>query len=313
MIKNEVHMSNDYKYSIKECCGLSGKGVKDVLRMVSMGELVPLVFLRRNIKNNSDYDWDSPHTSSIHANIKCLRSGKLLSLSGKLIDPSDLSPDYSRYIKNGPDYLLLDIAPMVLDNWTTLPQEIFEPFWRDNLYSIQLQSIPYDKIHDFKIKAPVKLPEEDSNFVITFDPHLLITRDDIWFPQSEVKKAEAKNQIVKTSKAKNSNPELGLIFWRAFTDLEKAQSFEPRYKQVWETVYDEIETERQLNEAIPKKRTYDPHEHIFTIDSINTPSPKLNWLIADTDGRVSKQGTLALKSLPAMISKLKRNPPKIKI
>ena len=60
-----------------------------------------------------------------------------------------------------------------------------------------------------------------------------------------------------------------------------------------------------------KKRTYDPHEHIFTIDSIETPSPKLNWIIAGTAGRVIKQGTFSLSSLPSMMTKLKRTPPKI--
>jgi len=93
--------------------------------------------------------------------------------------------------------------------------------------------------------------------------------------------------------------------------LEIKQEFGPQYKQVWETVYNEVETEIQLNEPIPKRRTYDPHEHIYTIDSIDTPSPKLNWLIADTDGRVSKQGTFSLSSLPSMMTKLKRTPPKI--
>gem|GEM_PF-1083951 len=114
-------------------------------------------------------------------------------------------------------------------------------------------------------------------------------------------------------KNKKSNPELHKIFWRAFVHLRDKDEFpvEPQYKQVWETVYDEVETERQLNEPIPKKRTYDPHEHIFTIDSIDTPSPKLNWLIAGTDGRVSKQGTFSLSSLPSMMTKLKRTSPKI--
>ena len=132
-----------------------------------------------------------------------------------------------------------------------------------------------------------------------------------WFTQSEVKKTRSKKQSVKTIKSNKSNPELGLIFWRAFKYLENDQGFEPKYKQVWLTVYDEIETERQLNETIPEKRTYDPHEHIFTIDSIDTPSPKLNWLIAGTDGRVIKQGTFSLSSLPSMMTKLKRTPPKI--
>ena len=126
-----------------------------------------------------------------------------------------------------------------------------------------------------------------------------------------MKKTEAKKKFVKPRGKKISNHEIGLIFWRAFKYLENDQGFEPKYKQVWLTVYDEIETERQLNETIPEKRTYDPHEHIFTIDSIDTPSPKLNWLIAGTDGRVSKQGTFSLSSLPSMISKLKRTPPKI--
>ena len=85
------------------------------------------------------------------------------------------------------------------------------------------------------------------------------------------------------------------------------------HKQVWETVYNELRAEDRLrdNEKIPRKRKHDPHDHIEVIDPVNVPDPKLQWIISGSDSRISNQGTYSLSSLPPLLSKLKKNPPKI--
>ena len=114
---------------------------------------------------------------------------------------------------------------------------------------------------------------------------------------------------------KKSNPELHNIFWRAFIHLRDNDKFsvEPQYKQVWETVYNELRAEDRLrdNKKIPSKRKLDPHDHIEVIDPVNVPDPKLQWIISGSDSRISNQGTYSLSSLPPLLSKLKKNPPKI--
>jgi hypothetical protein len=108
-----------------------------------------------------------------------------------------------------------------------------------------------------------------------------------------------------------SNPELHKIFWRAFVFLRDEDGLEPQYKQVWETVYNELRAEDLLRdkETIPRKRKHDPHDHIEVIDPVNVPAPKLQWIISGTDSRISNQGTYSLSSLPPLLSKLKKNPP----
>ena len=131
--------------------------------------------------------------------------------------------------------------------------------------------------------------------------------------------ASAKNnfQISEKNYHKNekSNPELHKIFWRAFVHLRDKDEFpvEPQYKQVWETVYNELRAEDRLrdNKKIPRKRKHDPHDHIEVIDPVYVPAPKLQWIISGSDSRISDQGTYSLSSLPPLLSKLKKNPPKI--
>ena len=65
------------------------------------------------------------------------------------------------------------------------------------------------------------------------------------------------------------------------------------------------------NKKIPRKRKHDPHDHIEVIDPVNVPDPKLQWIISGSDSRISNQGTYSLSSLPPLLSKLKKNPPKI--
>ena len=44
MIENEVHMSNEYKYSLKEFSEYLGKSEIEILQMVSMGKQLPEVY-----------------------------------------------------------------------------------------------------------------------------------------------------------------------------------------------------------------------------------------------------------------------------
>ena len=297
-------MSNEYKYSLKEFSEYLGKSEIEILQMVSMGELIPEVYVRVLVESSPEIAMTKAHiqnSDGLHVNI-----------NGGLFDQNLVNEIDQIFIKN-PEHIPIDIATRVLNSWLLLPPSIFQDFWLSGCNSTRIYSLPLEILIPQKNTKHIlgfELPKI-TDFFVYFDPAPIITLKDIWFTQSEVKKTRSKKQSVKTRKSNKSNPELGLIFWRAFKYLENDQSSEPQYKQVWETVYDEVETERQLNEPIPKKRTYDPHEHIFTIDSIDTPSPKLNWLIAGTDGRVSKQGTFSLSSLPSKISKLKRIPPKI--
>jgi hypothetical protein len=238
--------------------------------------------------------------------------GLHVNINGGLFDQNLVNEIDQIFLKN-PEHIPIEIATRVLNSWLLLPPAIFKDFWLSGSNSTCIYSLPLKILITQKNTKRIlgfELPKI-TDFFVYFDPAPIITLKDIWFTQTEVKKTEAKKKFVKPRGKKISNHEIGLIFWRAFKYLENDQGFEPKYKQVWLTVYDEIETERQLNETIPEKRTYDPHEHIFTIDSIDTPSPKLNWLIAGTDGRVIKQGTFSLSSLPSMMTKLKRTPPKI--
>ena len=117
-------------------------------------------------------------------------------------------------------------------------------------------------------------------------------------------------KISEKNSHKKSNPELHNIFWRAFIHLRDNDKFsvEPQYKQVWETVYNELSDEDRLreNKTIPPKRKFDPHDHIEVIDPVNVPDPKLQWIISGSDSRISNQGTYSLSSLPPLLSKLKK-------
>jgi len=272
--------------------------------MVSMGKLIPEVFVRKLVVSSPELAVTKAHiqnSDGLHVNI-----------NGGLFDQNLVNKIDQIFLKN-PEHIPIEIATRVLNSWLLLPPAIFQDFWLSGSNSTCIYSLPLKILLTQKnIKSILGFElSKITDFFVYFDPAPIITLKDIWFTQTEVKKTEVREKIVKPKGKKISNHEIGLIFWRAFKYLEKDQRFEPKYKQVWETVYDEIEMERQLNAAIPEKRTYDPHEHIFTIDSIDTPSPKLNWIIAGPDGRVIKQGTFSLSSLPSMMTKLKRTPPKI--
>ena len=112
---------------------------------------------------------------------------------------------------------------------------------------------------------------------------------------------------------KQSNKELHRIFWRAFTSLRDEHGFDPKSKEVWEIIHDEVRAEHMIKDdyKIPPKRTYDPHDHIEIIDSVNVPKPKLQWLIHGSDSRINAQGSYGFGSLPSLLWRLKNNPPKV--
>mgnify|MGYP006413256473 FL=1 len=175
-------------------------------------------------------------------------------------------------------------------------------------------------VHDPKLETleyQIELMEQDDTVCVVFDSEDLKflpplpayqdgavtgspnTPEDIFFENSG-----------KKSNNKKSNPELHKIFWRAFSSLQNGD-LEPEYKQVWDAVHQEVKDEELSRDEIgfPEKRTFDPHDHIETIDPVNAPHPKLQWLIAGSGSRISQQGSYSLSSLPSLLSKLKKNPP----
>ena len=175
-------------------------------------------------------------------------------------------------------------------------------------------------VHDPKLETleyQIELMEQDDTVCVVFDSEDLkflppltayqgstatgspTTPENIFFENSG-----------KKSNNKKLNPELHKIFWRAFSSLQNGD-LEPEYKQVWDAVHQEVKDEELSMDEIgfPEKRTFDPHDHIETIDPVNAPHPKLQWLIAGSGSRISQQGSYSLSSLPSLLSKLKKNPP----
>ena len=99
--------------------------------------------------------------------------------------------------------------------------------------------------------------------------------------------------------------------------MRDEHGFEPKSKKVWEIIHEELKAEVQLKEKkeLPPKRTYDPHDHIDIIDSVHDPKPKLQWLITGSDTgispRISEQGTFSFSTLSSLLTRLKKNPPKV--
>ena len=125
------------------------------------------------------------------------------------------------------------------------------------------------------------------------------------------KTAETKHLAIKKI-GKRSNPELHRVFWRAFTSLRDESGFEPGYTDVGGIIHDEVRAEQLLkDDGKSPKRTYDPHDHIETIDPIHAPDPQLHWLVAGTGGNAGKQGSYGLGSLPSLLWRLKKKPPQV--
>ena len=95
--------------------------------------------------------------------------------------------------------------------------------------------------------------------------------------------------------------------------MRDESGFEPGYTDVWKIIHDEVRAEQLLKDdgKISPKRTYDPHDHIERIDPIHAPDPQLHWVIAGSDYNAGKQGSYGLGSLPSLLWRLKKNPPKV--
>ena len=103
----------------------------------------------------------------------------------------------------------------------------------------------------------------------------------------------------------STSKEVQNIFSRAFKKLRKNNNGEdPTYREVWDTVYDEYELskENNLGGGLPHRSEYDENEYIEYIESSDKPKPSLGWYI-DMD---KSSGTYHLKSLPSLLTKLKK-------
>ena len=108
-----------------------------------------------------------------------------------------------------------------------------------------------------------------------------------------------------------TNPEIHKIFWRTFIFLREEFSRDPKYKEVWQAIYDDVK-KSDIEDSLAVRREFDPKEIIEKIDSIGIPkNTKLFWIIATAGGETSSQGDYSLSSLPSLINKLKKDPPKI--
>ena len=116
-----------------------------------------------------------------------------------------------------------------------------------------------------------------------------------------------KNKIYK----KKTNPEIHKIFWRTYIFLREEFDHAPKYKEIWQAIYDDVENS-DMEDSLAVRREFDPNEIIEKIDSIGMPkTTKLFWIDATAGGEISSQGNYSLSSLPSLINKLKKDPPKI--
>ena len=125
---------------------------------------------------------------------------------------------------------------------------------------------------------------------------------------AKIKFQNSENNFPKNRK---SNPEIYRIFWRAYNYLREKNNSDPEYKEVWQAIFDDVENSK-IKGPLAERRDFDPREIIDEIDQIGiTNSTKLIWTVATAGGDISSMGNYSLSSLPALINKLKNNPPKI--
>ena len=209
-----------------------------------------------------------------------------------------------------------DETPNVTDNKIDLKMQLWKlpedelkkmlidlPPWR--IYNVVPFSYVLEKPQTFQFQiVPESIDENDLFLLKPTDETLNQTTD------------ETEHQAIKKI-GKRSNKELHRIFWRAFTSLRDEHGFDPKSKEVWEIIHDELKAEDQLREKkeFPPIRTYDPHDHIEIINSVHDPKPKLQWLIRGSDTgispRISEQGTFSFSTLSSLLTRLKKNPPKV--
>ena len=110
---------------------------------------------------------------------------------------------------------------------------------------------------------------------------------------------------IKAKKAKKSFQ----FFWRAFCFLRERNSFEkPGYCEVWDAVYQEWynkEYESKYENKLFPKLDYDIDEIIVEIERSDEANASVTWYIK----RSETKGSYLMASLPAKLSKLKKNPP----
>ena len=139
-----------------------------------------------------------------------------------------------------------------------------------------------------------------------------VSVSDVFVIKSELEdwleRGNKKNKIrtKKFRKTKYStSKEVQNIFSRAFKKLKKINNGEdPTYREVWDTVYNEYEQSKENNfgGGLPPRSEYDESEIIEFMESSYQPNPSLGWYI-DMD---KSSGTYHLKSLPSLLTKLKK-------
>ncbi len=137
-----------------------------------------------------------------------------------------------------------------------------------------------------------------------------VSFSEIFVAKSELKVWSNNSGInIKTDTPKNKkSKELHYIFWRAFKGLKEINNGkDPTYREVWDTVYNEHEQsiENNFGGGLPPRSEYDESEIIELMESSNQPNPSLRWYILMD----KSSGVYLLKSLPALLSILKKHPP----
>ena len=123
--------------------------------------------------------------------------------------------------------------------------------------------------------------------------------------ESEASKKNKRAQLKSNQRSRNYHIEVSRLFFRTFKELRKRDNgVDPTYKAVWSAIHNEYDLMRK-NDDILTHPEYDEKEIICQIDSVSTPTAKLEWLLKEDNA----QGTYKLSSLPALITRLKANPP----
>ena len=141
-----------------------------------------------------------------------------------------------------------------------------------------------------------------------------VSVSEIFVAKSELKAwSNNSGKNIKTDTPKNKkSKELHYIFWRAFKELKKINNGkDPTYREVWDTVYYEHELAKENNfgGGLPPRSEYDESEIIELMESSNQPNPSLRWYILMD----KSSGVYLLKSLPALLSILKKHPPPLAV
>ncbi len=126
---------------------------------------------------------------------------------------------------------------------------------------------------------------------------------DDWLERGNKKNKFRTKKIRKTKHSKSK--EVQNIFGRAFKKLRENNNGEdPTYREVWDTVYNEYELskENNLGGGLPPRLEYDENEIIEYMESSYQPNPSLRWYILMD----KSSGTYHLKSLPSLLTKLKK-------